>query len=109
MKNIGVIIKVLVVIALLSVIGIPVLINELYKGQTFYITEWGASEILMYFGSILSFIGTIVLGFVAYMQNKKITDINERSLLNDEENNYPYIKVSLERTSNNPIQQFITK
>lgn len=63
---------------------IPFVINELYKwGQTSdfaYLTMWKAEDVLSFFGSYLSFFGTIILGAVAVFQtdkaNEKTDDAN---------------------------------
>ena len=60
------------------IIYIPFLINELYKADTGYITMWGASDVLNFYGSLLSFAGTVVLGALALWQNNKANDMNER-------------------------------
>lgn len=70
----------LIVILLL----IPLIINESYKHGG-YITLWGADDVLSFYGSFLSFIGTIALGGLAFWQNKKIMDINQEQ---NEKNDY---------------------
>lgn len=53
---------ILMVIALLTfiMIGIPVIINELYKNNRGYLTLWGADDVLSFYGTILGAIGGIV-------------------------------------------------
>ena len=53
-------------------ISIPFIINEAYKADTGYVTLWDASDMLGFYGSILSFLGSTVLGIVALVQNDKI-------------------------------------
>ena len=53
-------------------ISIPFIINEAYKADTGYVTLWDASDMLSFYGSTLSFLGSIVLGIVALVQNEKI-------------------------------------
>lgn len=43
-------------------------------------TVFTASDLLGFYGSILSFLGTVVLGIVAVWQNKKATRINAKLL-----------------------------
>ncbi|WP_461811091.1 hypothetical protein, partial [Faecalimonas sp.] len=73
---------VLIVILILTIIGIPVVINEIYKyGATIskpYITIWGADEVLSYYGTVLSFLGTFILGVVAYKQNERGNRTNDK-------------------------------
>ena len=53
-------------------ISIPFIINESYKSGKGYVTLWNASDMLSFYGSILSFLGSTVLGIVALVQNEKI-------------------------------------
>ena len=62
-------IMILVTIFLLAGI-IPVIINESYKMNDGYITIWGATDFLQFYGSFLTFIGTITLGALAMFKDK---------------------------------------
>lgn len=73
------------VIVLIFIILIPFVINEFYKvGQITgkgYVTLWGAKDVLIFYGSFLTFIGTTALGMLALWQNKnnnKVETIKER-------------------------------
>lgn len=69
-------------LVLLLIFGIPVIINELYKAEDVkYVTVWGGSETLAYYGTVISAVGTIILGFIAWKQNERILMIEERSFL----------------------------
>lgn len=63
---------------LIVTLAIPFAINELYKVDGGYITQWGAADVLSFYGSYLTFIGTVVLGIVAIYQNKKAHQLNEQ-------------------------------
>ena len=53
------------------VIGVPFLINESYKtGFIPYVTKWDAADVLAYYGTALSFVGTVVLGALVFWQNE---------------------------------------
>lgn len=41
-----------VILALLAVIGGPIIINECYKGDSGYITIWSAADTLSYYGTV---------------------------------------------------------
>lgn len=56
---------------------VPFIINELYKVGGGYITKWDAADVLSFYGSYLTFIGTVILGVVAIYQNKKAHQLNE--------------------------------
>lgn len=57
---------------------VPFIINESYKVGAGYITKWGAADVLSFYGSYLTFIGTVILGAVAIYQNKKAHQLNEQ-------------------------------
>ena len=46
--------------AIALVIGVPFLINECYKFNDGYLTMWGASDILSYYGTVLGAVVTII-------------------------------------------------
>lgn len=43
-----------------SIVGIPIVINELYKCDNGYITVWDGSDVLAYYGSLLGAAATII-------------------------------------------------
>jgi len=57
---------------------VPLIINESYKTGKGYLTMWNAADVLSYYGNVLTFIGTGVLGIAVMFQNDKI---NEREQL----------------------------
>lgn len=64
------------------VLAIPIIINEQYKygnsTGTGYYTLWEAKDALAFYGSFLSFVGTILLGALVLHQNKVFKDDNEK-------------------------------
>lgn len=75
--------KVVASIIVISIIGIlafciPIIINELYKAEKGYVTMWEAADVLSFYGSFLSFLGTVILGIVAFWQNHKAHKLNEQ-------------------------------
>lgn len=58
----------------LFVIGIPILINELYKVNGGYITLWGAADVLSFYAVILSGLITIAVLAVTIHYNRKDTE-----------------------------------
>lgn len=62
------------IVAIFMLFGVPAIINELYKLNKGYITLWGASEVLSFYGAVLSFIGTVALGALALWQNHLINN-----------------------------------
>lgn len=66
------------ILVVLIVFLIPIIINESYKVGRGYITMWGAADVLSFYGSFLSFIGSIILGIVAIWQNNKAYKLNEQ-------------------------------
>ncbi len=69
---------ILAIILVMLTLGIAIAINESYKAGTGYITLWQPADTLAFYGSYLSFVGTVVLGAVAVYQNKKAQDLNEQ-------------------------------
>ena len=63
----------------LVIVVIPMIINELYKKKYGYITIWEASDTLLFYGSVLTFIGTMFLGFATLYQSHKANGIAEKS------------------------------
>lgn len=74
--------KKLSVLLIVAVIFIPILIiHILFKIKTncYLITaEWKAGDVLTYFGDVLSFVGTVTLGYVAICQTEKANSISEK-------------------------------
>ena len=60
---------------------LPVLvIHILYKLKVpykFLVTEWSAGELLQFYGSYISFIGTVLLGALALWQNNRLAKENK--------------------------------
>lgn len=50
----------LIILLFFVIVGIPIIINEMYKSENGYTTLWGASEVLSYYSAILS--GLITIG-----------------------------------------------
>lgn len=69
------------------IVSIPFIINESYKTGVGYITLWNASDMLNFYGTILSFAGTVILGLVAWFLNVKANQLNKR-LTNLEERRF---------------------
>ena len=76
----------LIVMAAITIILIPLVINILFK-YDFNIwwleSEWSAGDALNFYAGILSFIGTIILGVVSIWQTKKANNISEKLLKKD--------------------------
>ena len=52
-------------IALLLIVGVPIIINECYKTNSGYMTMWGAADALAYYGAIIASVGAAVGVFVS--------------------------------------------
>lgn len=74
---------------LFMLFGVPFLINLLYKVDAavdIFAAEWSAGEALSYYGAVLSFIGTVVLGALALYQNHIIkVEADKKSALVEEQ------------------------
>jgi len=81
-KKHRVIVAILVaILSLLAVIVVPLIINESYKSNEGYITVWGGSDVLSYFGAVVGAGGTIILGIVAWKQNARLLKLEENTFL----------------------------
>jgi hypothetical protein len=61
-------------------VSIPFIINWAYlKGANHENTAFAASDILLFYGSCLAFLGTVSLGALALYQNYKIYSENKNS------------------------------
>ena len=66
---------IVLLLTFLVVLGVPLGIHLLFKIHprvSFFSAEWSAGDALTYYGSVLSFIGTVVLGALALYQNRLI-------------------------------------
>jgi hypothetical protein len=71
----------IIFLSVLVIVGTPIIINELYKIDKGYYTVWNANDVLAYTGTIISAIGTIVLGVVAWKQNTRLLKVEETTFL----------------------------
>ena len=68
---------IVIAIFLFLIFGIPLIINNCYIPNSGYITVWGGDDVLQFYGSILSFIGTVSLGILALWQNHILSKQND--------------------------------
>jgi len=80
-------------LVIVAALIIPFVINESYKAGEGYKTSWGASDVLAFYGSFLSFVGTVLLGVVALYQSYKANCLSERLLKLEEEKNIPIVDI----------------
>lgn len=67
--------KVIIILLILGITGVPIVIHLLFKidfSIKWIQAEWSAGEILVYYGSVLSFLGTVLLSSLALWQNHEI-------------------------------------
>lgn len=73
MKNKGIII-ILSIVIVLAIVLLPFIISSIYSFEApaeFFITDLEVSDFLVYYASALTFFGTIILGILTLVQNKK--------------------------------------
>lgn len=66
--------------AAILIVSIPFLINESYISNKGYMTVWEGKDLLAFYGSVLTFVGTVSLGVLALWQNfrfKKANDLKD--------------------------------
>ena len=82
------------------IFGVPLIIHILFKlhpNVDFFVAEWTAGELLSYYGSILAFLGTVILGALSLYQNQIIKQESDKrtALLEqrEHESNMPRLKL----------------
>lgn len=74
--------KKLIIIVSILVLLIPIiLVHLLFKwssGIDFFVAEWSAGEVLEYISTVLTFIGTIILSFLALNTSIKANDLSKK-------------------------------
>lgn len=82
---------ILIVLAILFfVVGVPICINECYKIGPGYITEWGAADVLSYYGTALGAAATATAMVATITFTRK--QIDRESYLKSEEEKWPKIE-----------------
>lgn len=83
---------------------LPILvIHFLFKVSTncyWMETEWEAGDILGYFGDVLSFVGTVVLGYIAIAQTEKTNQMNKELLEIEKSRIKPCVDINEKELSN---------
>ncbi len=62
------------------ILTIPIFINESYTSEKGYVTYWKPDAVLGFYGSFLTFLGTVTLGIATIYLNNKANKTNERLL-----------------------------
>jgi len=72
--------RVIAIIVIGTIIGIPFLIHLLFniRGTGFWVANWCPGDALSYGGDVLSFLGTVILGALALWQNDVIKKESEK-------------------------------
>lgn len=68
------------ILALIMILIPVLLIHILYSIEApskFFIAKWSAGELLQFYGSVLSFVGTVILGGLALWQNQQLAIRNQ--------------------------------
>lgn len=73
--------KLIAFIIFMIIFGVPLIIHILFKlhpNIDFFVAEWTAGELLSYYGSILAFFGTVILGALSLYQNQIIKQESDK-------------------------------
>lgn len=73
--------KLIAFITFMIIFGIPLIILVLFKLHSnidFFVAEWTADELLSYYGSILAFLGTVILVSLSLYQNQIIKQESDK-------------------------------
>ena len=75
-------------------LSVPFCINKAYRSQNpIYFTEWEAADALSFYGTFLSFAGSVVLGLVAVDQSRKANLFSEKMLDIEERQEMPVLDI----------------
>lgn len=72
-----------IISVLVGLVIIPLVVNWLFMQTSscdILVAKWDADDALLYVSGILTFIGTVILGYVSYIQTKKSNSIAQVSL-----------------------------
>ncbi|PPK80637.1 hypothetical protein BXY41_106227 [Lacrimispora xylanisolvens] len=93
-KHLGIVTALLFVI----IIGIPIIIHICFKISApyeFLVADWDSGSVLSYYGSVLGFLGTVILSILALYQNQEIKkEADKRSELLERTIHSPELKLS---------------
>lgn len=96
--------KKLTTLICIALIFVPVLIIHcLFKwnsGKPWIEADWDSGDVLGYFGDVLSFVGTVVLGIFAVSQTEKANRMNEKLLTIEKEKLKPYLDIDCSKLCN---------
>lgn len=89
--------KVKTICIISAIIFVPILIiHILFKwdpGISCLIPEWEAGDILGYFGDVISFLGTIILGYIAILQTEKANTLSNEMVKLEWEKKKPCLDI----------------
>ena len=89
-------------LGIIAIFALPLLIVHLLfkwrSGVEFFVAEWSAGDVLAYVGTMLTFIGTIALSYMALKASNKANELSQK-VIDMELNNYkldlrPFVLVS---------------
>lgn len=90
--------KVRTIFILAAIILLPIIVlHLLFKIRTDYYwiqADWQSGDVLGYFGDVLSFVGTIILGYVAIIQAEKANQLSNELLKIEKNRIKPCLDVS---------------
>jgi len=82
-------------IAVITSFAVIFIINESYKHGG-YITLWDAQDALSFYGSYLSFIGSLIIGIIAVFMSKKANNLTEKIIDLEVKDRKAFVTVNLE-------------
>lgn len=68
-----------IIVGVFSIVGGPIIVNELCKFNNRYVIIWGAETTISYYGSILGAIATIVAVLITISDNEKKRKIDRKN------------------------------
>ncbi len=104
--------KITIFLIIMCIFAPVLVINFLFKinSNCYWIeAEWEAGDVLGYFGDVLSFLGTVVLGYIAIAQTEKANQMNKELLEIEKNRIKPCVDISSTELSNIYIGQAMNK
>jgi hypothetical protein len=96
---------------IIIVFGVPLAINYFYTKVIWFHTDWNGGSALQFYGTILSFFSTTLLGVVAIYQNNRANEVNKSIMAMNSKKQIAYLvpKTTTLKCDENMCFDFINK
>ena len=96
---------------IIIVFGVPLAINYFYTKVIWFHTDWNGGSALQFYGTILSFFSTALLGVIAIYQNNRANEVNKSIMAMNSKKQIAYLvpKTTTLKCDENMCFDFINK